>query len=155
MSTPIFCPKCGYKRTESDTAPIGECAKCGIIFAKYRPRPTTHSVQGSGPAQSKQGQTKVGTTLVFGLLIAGLAYILVSAARQLPTPEDRLRSIHYQVATDALNQYGMVARSGTPIDICVHAGLVAAAYLQANDEEKYRQWKTTENIDCTRANVPR
>lgn len=29
------CPKCGYKRQTTDTAPDYECPKCGIIYAKY------------------------------------------------------------------------------------------------------------------------
>ncbi|MDK2123388.1 hypothetical protein [Parachitinimonas caeni] len=29
------CPKCGYSRQPSDTAPATECPRCGIVFAKY------------------------------------------------------------------------------------------------------------------------
>lgn len=29
------CPKCGYTRQPTDTAPSGECPGCGIIFSKY------------------------------------------------------------------------------------------------------------------------
>jgi len=39
-------------------------------------------------------------------------------------------------------------------DVCVHAGLVAAAYLQAKDEENYREWKATEKTDCVAAGLP-
>lgn len=29
------CPKCGYKRKDSDIAPPYECPECGIIYSKY------------------------------------------------------------------------------------------------------------------------
>lgn len=29
------CPKCGYERQPSDTAPDYECPKCGVIYQKY------------------------------------------------------------------------------------------------------------------------
>ena len=38
--------------------------------------------------------------------------------------------VENKVAKDAEAQYSIAARSGTAIDRCVHAGFVAAAYLQ-------------------------
>lgn len=32
----IFCPKCGHRHHLADDAALAECARCGIIFAKYR-----------------------------------------------------------------------------------------------------------------------
>ena len=32
------CPKCGYERLESDSAPDYECPKCGAIYAKVEAR---------------------------------------------------------------------------------------------------------------------
>jgi len=29
------CPKCGYRRTGADTAPVSECPACGLLFAKW------------------------------------------------------------------------------------------------------------------------
>lgn len=31
------CPKCGYGRKTTDSAPDYECPSCGIVYAKYRP----------------------------------------------------------------------------------------------------------------------
>ena len=31
------CPKCGYVRQPTDTAPDYECPSCGIIYARYDP----------------------------------------------------------------------------------------------------------------------
>lgn len=53
-----------------------------------------------------------------------------------------------KVANDCKKEYYMAVRSGDRTDICVHAGLVAAAYQQAHDEENYETWKRTEQTDC-------
>lgn len=59
------------------------------------------------------------------------------------------------VAKNFEKQYVMSVRSGTPIDVCVHAGLVAAAYLQAHDQLNYQRWKQTESADCALAGMPK
>jgi hypothetical protein len=66
-----------------------------------------------------------------------------------------MQKIENQVATDALNQYQIAKREGNAMQVCVQAGLVSAAYLQAKDESNYRVWKETEGADCRRAGVPR
>lgn len=65
-----------------------------------------------------------------------------------------MQNIENQVAIDAVNQYQIAQRQGNAIQVCVQAGLVSAAYLQAKDEPNYRQWKKTESEDCSRAGVP-
>jgi hypothetical protein len=65
-----------------------------------------------------------------------------------------MAEIHDQVVKDSMVQYNMVKRQGGPIDRCVHAGLVAAAYLQAKDESNYATWKTVERTDCEAAGMP-
>jgi len=59
---------------------------------------------------------------------------------------DLLQDIHVEVAEDAIVEYQMVVRQGDPIEICVHAGMVAASFLQAQDEANYTKWKNTENV---------
>lgn len=59
-----------------------------------------------------------------------------------------------KVADDAVKEYEIAKRHGTKMDVCVHAGLVSAAYLQAKDENKYREWKVIEAGDCSAAGVP-
>ena len=63
--------------------------------------------------------------------------------------------IENKVAKDAEAQYSIADRNGTAIDRCVHAGIVAAAYLQAQDEKNYQIWKSRESSDCSIAGVPR
>jgi hypothetical protein len=60
-----------------------------------------------------------------------------------------------KVASDAEAEYRIAKRNGTAMDACVHAGFVAAAYLQAKDETDYRQWKTIEASDCAAAGLSR
>lgn len=66
-----------------------------------------------------------------------------------------LDGIHRQVADDAIAQYEIAKRQGDPIQICVQAGMVAAAWLQAKDEAQYREWKDVEARDCAAAGMPK
>lgn len=52
--------------------------------------------------------------------------------------------IYTQVILDAEQQYEIAKNGGDKTDIYVHAGLVAAAYLQAKDEVNYKKWKQIE-----------
>jgi hypothetical protein len=36
----IICPECEYTRKPTDIAPIYECPKCGVIYAKAKPKST-------------------------------------------------------------------------------------------------------------------
>lgn len=66
-----------------------------------------------------------------------------------------MSKIEDQVAADSVNQYNIAKRQGDAMQICVQAGLVSAAYLQAKDEFNYQQWKSTEAADCERAGISR
>jgi hypothetical protein len=35
MQATMICPKCGYSRTPTETAPAWQCPNCGIAYAKY------------------------------------------------------------------------------------------------------------------------
>lgn len=65
-----------------------------------------------------------------------------------------LQSIERTVAADAEREYAIAKRSGNAMDAYVHAGLVAAAYLQAEDEANYRKWKSIEQRDQAAAGIP-
>lgn len=68
--------------------------------------------------------------------------------------DQQMSEIHDQVSEDAVAQYEIAKRQGDPIQICVQAGLVSAAYLQAQDEANYNRWKSIEDSDCARAGMP-
>lgn len=62
--------------------------------------------------------------------------------------------IENKVADDAVDQYNIVKRQGDKMQICVQAGVVSFAYLQAKDENNYRRWKSIEKTDCRAAGLP-
>ena len=63
-------------------------------------------------------------------------------------------TIENQVALDSEKQYEIAKSSGTAIDAYVHAGMVAAAYLQAKDETNYKKWKEIEKQEAQNAGMP-
>jgi hypothetical protein len=68
--------------------------------------------------------------------------------------KQNMQKIDNDVAADAVAQYKIAAESGKAMDRCVQAGMVAAAYLQAKDQEHYAKWKDIEHSDCKVAGVP-
>lgn len=89
-----------------------------------------------------------------GLLAFLLVFYLMSGATE-AVANKSLDSIHNQVAEDAVAQYRIAERGNDPIQTCVQAGMVAAAYLQAKDEPNYNQWKDVEKKACTAAGIPK
>lgn len=68
--------------------------------------------------------------------------------------EPLLDAANRQVIDDSIKQYQIVERSGNVIDMCVHAGMVKAAYLQANDEGGYKNWSDITSKVCKAAGMP-
>ncbi|MBF0283606.1 MAG: hypothetical protein HQL51_04010 [Magnetococcales bacterium] len=66
-----------------------------------------------------------------------------------------MKRIVDKVAEDAVAQYRIARRQGDKIQICVQAGFVSAAFLQAKEETKYNDWKEIEKINCETAGIPR
>ncbi|SEQ56536.1 hypothetical protein [Sphingobium sp. YR768] len=69
-------------------------------------------------------------------------------------PPVQLANIRDQVASDAVAQYRIVETNGSGIDRCVQAGLVVAAYLQAQDNSGYYVWKNVQREECGKAGIP-
>lgn len=68
--------------------------------------------------------------------------------------QDTLEAIKRQVIDDAIKQYQIVEKSGNIVDMCVQAGIVKAAYLQANDESGYNSWSNITSKACEAAGMP-
>jgi hypothetical protein len=81
-------------------------------------------------------------------------FVLLVGAALMSDPEVALQGIQNDVAIDFEEQYQMARRSGSEIDICMRAGLVAEGYLQARNEEKYNQWRNVQRRDCQAAGIP-
>jgi hypothetical protein len=65
-----------------------------------------------------------------------------------------LSDAYKQVSSDAVEQYNIAARNGSPMDKCVRAQMVSAAYIQAKDETNYKIWKQKEKSNCKAAGLP-
>jgi hypothetical protein len=61
---------------------------------------------------------------------------------------------YQKVSDDAVAQYNIAKAQGDKIQICVQAGLVSAAYLQAQNQSSYNNWKDIQRMDCERAGIP-
>lgn len=72
-----------------------------------------------------------------------------------PMIDVQQQAITDKVAADAVEQYNIAKSSGgSAIDLCVQAGFVAAAYLQAKNDTEYSRWKMQQDHDCDAGNVP-
>ena len=106
------------------------------------------------PTPSPQEGAKIlGAIVSLGVFLY-LGYMFYGGGVEKEAAET-MRTIEQQVATDSEVQYNITKQSGTAIDQCVHAGMVAAAYLQAKDQSSYATWKAVERRDCDAAGVPR
>ena len=68
--------------------------------------------------------------------------------------ESEMDRIEDEVAEDQVKQYKLAEKGGDKMEICVNAGIVAAAYKQADDEKNYLKWKDKEKADCKAAGLP-
>ena len=102
-------------------------------------------------AQPKTQAFAVSTIVTLGL-IAAMASFGCGGERDQQTTSttdsNKVTTDSNKVVADAVDQYHIAKRSGTPIDQCVQARVVTAAYLQAKDEDNYKIWKETEATDC-------
>jgi hypothetical protein len=63
--------------------------------------------------------------------------------------------IQDHVADNMIADYRTAEQTGDAMQMCVHASMVVAAYIQANDAERAKTWQATERADCEKAGVPR
>lgn len=124
------CQECGSEISHQATT----CPKCG--------RPNINS------------GAQAASAIVSLILLGGAAWFFFGGGWDSMT-QSTLSGIHDQVASDSVAQYNIAAAQGDKMQKCVQAGLVAAAYLQAQDTTNYNIWKGMEKIDCAAAGVPR
>ncbi len=92
--------------------------------------------------------------IIFGIIvIAGIWYFKGGGAEKMAQSDLSEAQIQEQIIHDAETQYEVAKRNGSPMDIYVRAGIVAEAYLQANDQENYKKWKQIEADAAIEAGV--
>lgn len=102
--------------------------------------------------KNEGGSSSLAKGILGLLILGGGAWFLFGGGLEQQAAKD-LDRIEDQVATDSVNQYNIAKQSGDKIQICVQAGLVSAAYLQAEDQVNYLKWKEIEKADCARAGL--
>ncbi|HEY6877127.1 MAG TPA: hypothetical protein VI299_03870 [Polyangiales bacterium] len=102
--------------------------------------------------EKKQG-TSVSSTLGTLVIMGAGAWYYFGGGMERHVEHESER-IGDMVARDAVKQYEIAKRSGSPMDACVNAGMMAAAYLQAQDEAGYQRAKAVEKADCEKAGLP-
>jgi len=63
MTSHIFCPKCGYQRTEKDdpSIPQGKCPSCEVYYAKYISQQSVPKPEPAKQKKAEQPKAKVRT----------------------------------------------------------------------------------------------
>ena len=66
-----------------------------------------------------------------------------------------LTQVYSSATKESLDAYAMVKRnSGSSMDLCMRAGVVAEGFLQSKDELKYAEWRKTTRMHCKAAGLP-
>jgi hypothetical protein len=103
--------------------------------------------------EEKKQVTPLQALITILLVGAGIWYFYGGGLEKQAAKD--MNRIENEVAADSVRQYNIAKEKGDPMDACVHAGLVAAAYLQAKDSANYETWKATERADCAKAGLPK
>ncbi len=119
--------------SQTSESRLRKCRACGKDIAKTAAKCPSCGELNIHPAQAFAGL----------LIVGGGAWFLFFGG------------LENKVASDMVERYELAQKSGDPIAICVHAGLVAAGYNQAKDEKNYLKWKEIERADCATAKIPR
>lgn len=94
--------------------------------------------------------------IVAGIITTFIIIILLIAWAW-PSKEETqatINSLHEQTARDLEQQYAELQRTGaSQMDLCVRAGFVAEAYLQANASTAFEKWQNIENNHCQKAGL--
>jgi hypothetical protein len=104
----------------------------------------------------KPTATRASRTLrvIIGILLGASAFWYLLEGNSEEHTGNSIEDIYKKVALDAVGEYTITSRSGSAVDRCVQAGVVAAAFLQAKNGAAYEQWKITEASDCRAAGIP-
>lgn len=98
-------------------------------------------------------KSSIGRVIISVILLVIVGWFFFGGGLE-QQAQHQMDDISNQVAEDAIKQYEIVKKSGTEIECYTQASLVAAAYLQAKDEENYQKWKNIEKQHADAAGMP-
>jgi hypothetical protein len=99
-----------------------------------------------------KNKTNTASAIIGGIVAIGIIWFYFGGGLEKQVAKD-MQKIEAQVANDMVDQYEIAKSSGTLIDVCVHAGMVTAGYIQAKDDANYEKWKKIEVADCEAAGI--
>ena len=167
----VYCPHCNADLEIN--AKVGETVKCidcerpliitnQLIKEYHKANPTLLNKLASNTLKMIGG--------IVGLLILVFAAVffqvnVLKSSSSTPqatntvttqkTHEQDIQDRAYRVADKYLRQYEMAKVQGDKAQICAQAGLVSAAFLNAQDKEQYNRWKSIEIQKCEDAGITR
>lgn len=125
-----------------------QCEECKTEISK-----SANVCPKCGHPNKKAAHLSAGQIIVV-LLLAGIGLWFFAGGGLEQQAQNDMKKIQDQVAVDAVAQYNIAKSQGDKIQICVQAGFVSAAYLQAKDEHNYNKWKDIQKEDCSKAGMP-
>lgn len=129
------------------------CKSCAHRLGIYGTKLADLGNAGASDATADKGVPTQAANALGALVFIGVLIWLFGGGLDWQAGET-MKKIQNNVAADAVAEYGIAQRNGNNIDQCVQAGIVAAAYLQANDEKNYAHWKGMRDRDCGEAGIP-
>lgn len=96
-------------------------------------------------------------TLTLGLLMAGCNQSTTQTTTKpavCPAIDKSTELMNKKAILDSIDAYNAALKNdSTPIDICMHAGKVKAAYERAKDYSDADVWNSIEKSDCKNAGL--
>ena len=123
------------------------CKDCGQPISRR-----AASCPNCGRPVKRKGSCLLQAIVALVVIGLGIWWLTTGMVQQANVTMGQIKN---QVAEDAVAQYRIAANQGDRIQKCVQAGMVAAAYLQAQDSADYDRWKAVEKRDCRKAGVSR
>ncbi len=119
-----------------------DCKNCGeeiSIEASHCPK--------CGHPNRKVFCLSVSQLLLYLIVIIGILWVVVMGLER--HFANKSSDNHEQVAAEAVEQYQLARQAGDHAKTCLHARIVTAIYLQANDNANYQHWKAIQEQECS------
>lgn len=113
--------------------------------------PLTAVDTGSGRSLAPKANARSAAQLIVTSQKIVLVLITLGLASCDKMLDPRNEDTNRRATAAAVAQYEINTEGGSAADRCIQARLVAAAYLQAQDESNYAKWRALEEASCAEA----